>query len=118
MYYIWESLRILSLFIIILISFIIVSSSVILLSIYRCFVISVLWNWFLPRLFNLPEINVIQSFVLVMILQLMLPTGHLKNDLVDESKTKFLEKYGKLISFYLSPAIALLIGWIVKNFFM
>lgn len=75
------------------------------------FVLSVLWNWFMPAIFGLPVLNIPLAIGFMLVLSYAKPSMQYKL----ETKKEKQEFWTGVI---LKPFLLLLIGWIVKTYFM
>lgn len=78
-------------------------------SIFRGYVLNALWLWFVVSTFDLPELGIANSLgISILISMLTRQYSPIQKDKVSEMWT-----YA-----FLSPATALLGGWIIKTWFM
>lgn len=83
-------------------------ASVFLLAIFKGWVLTVSWAWFVIPVFHLPELSTVQAIGVCMVAQLIIPTAIPKTD-----KDKAVEN---MLYPWLVPVLALGIGWVVKSF--
>jgi hypothetical protein len=67
------------------------------------------WNWVMPKLYNLPEITMLQAYVGAFLISL---THQPDWNEVENSITKNLS-YG-----FMKVTIVILVAWIIKTFFL
>lgn len=81
--------------------------------IWRGYILSKLWLWFIVSIFGADPLGIAQSIGLALVVSFL---THQPNSYEDEKKSANgkLARVAKVA--LLSPAISLLIGWIVKGF--
>lgn len=83
------------------------------LMIWRAFVITVLWGWFVVPQFGLQPLGMVSAIGLTAVVRVF--TSHLNN--TESDKDKQNESIaGAIANSILVPALALLTGWIVLQF--
>lgn len=94
--------------------FIIGAGSAFALVLWRGYVLSILWGWFIVSLFHVPALSIPYALGISLILNLLThgPEGHKKDPTMSDTENMFA---AFVYSFILSSA-ALGIGWIVKGF--
>lgn len=82
--------------------------------IWKGFVLSVLWGWFIVPFFGLPELSITYAIGISLIFGMV--SGSYKPTKTKTEK-EALEDLGKTVTYsFLMPAFALLVGWIVTLF--
>jgi hypothetical protein len=84
----------------------------VLLAMWRGFVIQNLWNWLIVPTFAFRTLNIAQAFALSFVVGVMVGAHKFSNK--KASKADGIELFGHL----LSGAMALLVGWIVKTYWL
>lgn len=79
--------------------------------VWRAFVTMLLWNWFIAAPFNLPVLNLIMAYVMVMLA--MLFTAQVP---LTFTKPTYEDKVIRGAVCIMWPAFVLLIGWILTFF--
>ncbi len=75
---------------------------------FKGFVFTKLWLWFLVPLFELPEINMAYALGIILIARLIKkPKNTLGNTTID---------FSELLVSLLHPLIILVIGWVLKHY--
>jgi len=77
-------------------------------SIYRGFVLTLLWKWFAVPIFNLPSLSLVEAIGVSVLVGFLLGGSRSYNDDNKDGK--------KLITAFMAPAVALLLGWVVHLF--
>lgn len=88
--------------------------NIILGSLWRGYVLSVLWSWFMVTTFNLPELAVFPAMGVSLVILYM--TYHHKPNLVEDNRSdahKILESF---LIIFLYPLVILGIGWVYNQF--
>lgn len=75
------------------------------------YVLSILWSWFMAPIFSLPMLSIPQAIGVALVIGYL--TKQSKSNL---KKDENHESYKDWVEMLLSPAAALLVGWIVKQF--
>lgn len=76
------------------------------IAVYRGWILTVLWGWFIEPFFNIDTPSLAMAIGFMLIVGLMIPPKP-----VDE------DKGGKHLALaFTSPIVALLMGWVVKQF--
>ena len=77
----------------------------------NAFVVSVIWNWFMPVIFGLPFLTIPQAIGISLVIGCFIFIES------KDAKTK-KEKNEAMIGVVARPLFLLLIGWIVKSYFL
>jgi hypothetical protein len=79
------------------------------LSIWEGLAIKTLWAWFVAQQFGLPPIGLAHAIGLALLISLV--THQAPSDIWDD------ERPGRVLAWeFVSPAVALAVGWIVRQF--
>lgn len=80
-------------------------------AIWQGYVLHILWGWFMTPVFSLPPLTMFQAVGVALVV------GYLtKQSESGLKKDKNLKPYLMWYEMALNPALALLVGWIVKQF--
>ncbi len=90
-------------------------------SLLRGYVLSILWGWFMVPIFHLPVLSVMQAIGIALTISYLIQQTNFFNQLKQEQeqdKKKKLRESMKIVTFttIIYPLIALLIGYIVHKF--
>ena len=80
-------------------------------SMWRGYVLSILWGWFIVPVFGLPAL-IIPVAIGISIIAGMLTSQKTYNEATDKDAKKWLP----WVTFAVGPAVALLAGWIAQKF--
>lgn len=81
--------------------------------IWRGYALSKLWLWFIVSTFGAAPLGIAQSIGLALVVSFLC---HQYNSYEDKEKSANERMAASVLYAFLSPAMALLIGWIVKGF--
>ena len=87
--------------------------AIIVSSIWRGYALSKLWLWFIVSTFGAAPLGIAQGIGLALVVSFL---THQVDTYVDKSKSATERMAAGVLIAFLSPATALLIGWIVKGF--
>jgi hypothetical protein len=92
----------------VLLSLLGISALVVLSSIWRGFVLSILWGWFMVPLFGLPALNIPFAIGIALVVGFLTHQSSNENEKTD---------WGNSITMaVMYPALILLVGWVVTFF--
>ena len=86
------------------------------LTIVRGWVLSVLWGWFIVPTFDLPELSIGIALGIVLIIGMFQGTNNIKNFITNKQEYDKAKVKNQMIEQAWVPFLALLAGFIVKQF--
>lgn len=88
-----------------------------LLAMWRGYVLSILWGWFVAAYFGLPELGVTQAIGLSYVVMYLTASIPPKREKEPEGREYLIEQLSRIIVFHgFYPLLVLFSGWIVQKF--
>jgi len=81
--------------------------------IWRGFVLSIIWNWFMVPIFNLPSLGIAAAIGVALVIQVF--NGiEIENNLDTEAESEAKLVIAAIVKLFFAPLVMLFVAWMVK----